>query len=59
MEMKKIKILKDSGDKAETKFVSLNGVAYNLPVNEVIEVPSDLVEEVLLKGNLKDRVAVL
>lgn len=57
--MKKIKILKDSGDKAETKFVSLNGVAYNLPVNEVIEVPSDLVEEVLLKGNLKDRVAVL
>ncbi len=55
----KIKILKDSNDKSETKFVSLNGKAYSVEVGKVVSVPEDLVKHVLLKGSLKDRISII
>lgn len=52
-------IVKDASDKAETKFCGLNGTNYSITVGKATWVPSELYYEVLLKGNLKDRVQKL
>lgn len=54
-----IKIAKTSNDNAETKFAGFNGKNYSLEVGKEIWVPADLYYNVLIKGNLKERVMKL